>query len=79
MLARNTLYTPGTWNLDLGFYKNNKLGERVALQLRLEMYNTFNHAKFSVDATTLDVSSDSYVTGSFDGNRNIQLGAKITF
>jgi len=79
MLARNTLYTPGTWNLDLGFYKNNKLSERVALQLRLEMYNTFNHARFSVDATTLDVSSDSYVGGSFNGNRNIQLGAKVTF
>ena len=79
MLARNTLYTPGTWNLDLGFYKNNRLSERVGLQLRLEMYNTFNHAKFSVDGTTLDVSSDAYVTGSFDGNRNIQLGAKITF
>jgi hypothetical protein len=43
------------------------------------MYNTFNHAKFSVDSTTLDVSSDAYVTGSFDGSRNIQLGAKITF
>jgi hypothetical protein len=43
------------------------------------MYNTFNHARFSVDATTLDVSSDSYVGGSFNGNRNIQLGAKVTF
>jgi len=25
LLARNTLYTPGRWNIDLGLYKNNKL------------------------------------------------------
>ncbi len=79
LLGRNTFYTPGSWNLDLGLYKNNKLSERTALQLRLEMYNTFNHANFSVNGTTLDVSSYSNVTGSFNGSRNVQLGAKITF
>jgi outer membrane receptor protein involved in Fe transport len=79
MLARNSLYTPGAWNLDLGLYKNNKLTERMALQLRLELYNAFNHANFTVNGSTLDVSSYSNVQGSYNGNRNIQLGAKLTF
>ena len=79
MLARNTVYTPGTWNIDLGLYKNNKLSERVNLQLRLELYNAFNHPYFSVDGSTADVSSYSYISGSYYGNRNLQLGAKVTF
>ena len=79
MLARDSVYGPGSWNLDLGLYKNNKLGEHSSLQLRLEMYNAFNHANFVVDKSTTDVSSFDNVQGYFDGSRNVQLGAKITF
>jgi len=79
LLGRNTIRTPGSWNLDLGFYKNNKVSDRVNLQLRLELYNAFNHANFSVDGSTADVSSYSFVAGSYNGNRNLQLGAKISF
>jgi hypothetical protein len=78
MIGRNTVKTPGDWNLTLGAYKNTSISERVKLQLRLEMYNAFNHANFYVDGTTLDVSS-SDVQGYYDGKRNIQLGIKLTF
>jgi hypothetical protein len=78
MMGRNTVKSPGDWNLTLGAYKNTKINERFNLQLRLEMYNAFNHANFLIDGTTLDVSSGD-VQGYYDGNRNIQLGVRLTF
>jgi outer membrane receptor protein involved in Fe transport len=79
LLGRNTINTPGNWNLDVGIYKNTKINEKVALQLRLEAYNVFNHANFYVHGTDVDVSSYSFVDGYRNGNRNLQLGAKILF
>jgi len=78
-LGRNRFVTPGNWNLNLGAYKNTKVTERYTLQLRLEMYNAFNHANFIVNTGDNDVSSFNAVDGYFNGNRNIQLGAKILF
>jgi len=47
--------------------------------LRLEMYNAFNHANFTVNTGDADVSSFPGVDGLFNGNRNLQLGAKLIF
>jgi outer membrane receptor protein involved in Fe transport len=78
-LGRDVFRTPGSWNLNVGFYKNTKLTEHFTLQLRLEMYNAFNHANFVVNTGDVDVSSFTAVDGSFQGNRNLQLGAKLIF
>jgi hypothetical protein len=43
------------------------------------MYNAFNHANFIVNTGDVDVSSFTAVDGYFNGNRNLQLGAKIIF
>jgi len=79
MLGRNTFVGPGSWNMDLGVYKNTRITERYTLQLRLEMYNAFNHANFLLNVYDTDVSSFSGVDGYFNGNRNVQLAAKIVF
>jgi len=79
MLGRNTVFAPGLWNLDLGIYKTTRLGERFKLQLRLELYNAFNHANFFVYGSDTDVSSFGFVDGKRDGNRNLQLAAKFIF
>jgi hypothetical protein len=78
-LGRDVFRTPGSWNLNVGLYKNTRLTERFTLQLRLEMYNAFNHANFIVNTGDVDVSSFTAVDGYFNGNRNLQLGAKIIF
>jgi outer membrane receptor protein involved in Fe transport len=78
-LGRDTFFTPGSWNLDLGLYKNTRVTERYTLQLRLELYNAFNHANFIVNTGDTDVSSFSAVDGYFNGNRNVQIAAKILF
>ncbi len=79
MVARNSVFGPGSWNMDLGVYKNNRLSERFTLQIRFEAYNLFNHANFIVQAADVDTSSYNFVDGYFNGNRNVQLGAKLIF
>jgi len=77
-IGRNSFRTPGSWNLNLGVYKNTRLTEKATLQLRLEMYNAFNHANFTVNVVDAEVENPS-VDGLFNGSRNLQLGAKVNF
>jgi len=91
MEHRNSLRAPGVWNLDLGVYKSFKITESVALQLRGEAYNIFNHSNLYINPDSVDVSGGGVVSkrgiagaqaglsSGFDERRNLQLGAKITF
>jgi len=81
MTGRDAFKTPGTWNLDLGAYKNIQIGERMSLQLRLEAYNAFNHANFGVNTGSAYIvdGTGSTITGQYNGYRNVQLGAKFIF
>ena len=81
MTGRDAFKSPGTWNLDLGMYKNVKFGETKYLQLRLEAYNAFNHANFAINTGSADIfdGAGSTITGQYSGYRNVQLGAKFVF
>lgn len=79
MTGRNFFRGPGSWNLDLGIYKNTKITERFTVQLRGEMYNMFNHANLFVNAGDADAGGVSFVSASRDGRRNIQLALKLIF
>lgn len=88
MTGRDIFRQPGTWNLDLGVYKNTKVSERLTVQLRLEAFNAFNHANFGVNiggayiyggSGTITGGYGLLPDGTYGGNRNIQLGAKIIF
>lgn len=89
---RNPLYGPGINYSDLAIEKNINIDEARSLQLRLETYNTFNHANFanpanfgsSEDASILDASNFGQIFGvkqiSTNGDgRVIQLGLKFMF
>lgn len=54
---RRMFYGPGLDNYDMALHKMTSLGEQRSLELRLEMFNVFNHAQF-------------YPSGSVDGNIN---------
>jgi hypothetical protein len=85
MSGRDAFRAPGWWDLDLGVYKDTKLTERFGLQIRLEMFNMFNHANLYVTGNSADVGVQDYVsscygcTGSTYDRRHLQLGAKLTF
>jgi hypothetical protein len=46
-LGRNSLIGPNYRNLDFGLFKTTKITERVALQVRAEIFNILNHPNFS--------------------------------
>jgi outer membrane receptor protein involved in Fe transport len=87
--GRNYFHAPGAWNLDLGMYKNTRLTEKATLQLRLEAYNSVNHANFYINTgSTYIIDGGGLITGSYgyqngspttNANRNVQLAAKIIF
>ena len=51
--GRNTIYAPGTENLDAGLFKNIPIHEQLHLELRWETFNTLNHPNFSAPTTHL--------------------------
>jgi hypothetical protein len=79
MTARNAFRAPGTWNLDGAVARTIAFNERVSLELRVEAFDVFNHANLFVSRGEADVSQTSYVPAFFDGRRQVQFGAKLTF
>ena len=77
---------PGAWNVNTGLYKKIQFTERVALQLRAEVFNLFNHSNLFVDFGSPDVSSGNVLatrglntTSATLERRNVQLAAKFIF
>jgi hypothetical protein len=77
--GRNILRAPGLNNWDLSLFKNFPITERVNLQLRLESFNTFNHAQW--DTPIHDVTDERFgqVTSTRVPGRINQLGGKLTW
>jgi hypothetical protein len=93
--GRNTLREPGINNWDMGVVKYVPIGDRVKFQMRLETFNTFNHAQFGVDpsatssfgsgpgtaaeGTNLSTPGTFGQITSYRPARELQLSGKITF
>jgi hypothetical protein len=78
--GRNFFHGPGINNFDLGLYKDTKITESTKVELRLEVFNLFNHTQFIDNAVGIDINSSFFgrATGAFDP-RIIQLAAKFYF
>jgi hypothetical protein len=63
---------------DLGLFKNFETGRRIALQLRAEMFNVFNHTNFTAAGTVLGNPTFGRLTTALEP-RLIQLGIRATF
>jgi hypothetical protein len=82
MLRRNSARVPNVWNMNLGVYKNFKVGERLGLQLRGEAYNLFNHSNYYLNYGDTDMENGGLVTvnkGNGVERRNVQLALRLTF
>jgi hypothetical protein len=79
MVARNFFRGPGSWNLNLGIYKNTNITERFSVQLRGELFNVFNHANDAVIGFDADVSSFDTIRVQPNGRRNVQFTLKLLF
>jgi Carboxypeptidase regulatory-like domain/TonB dependent receptor len=87
-LSRNALVGPGFADVDLSVFKNFTVKERFRVQLRAEMYNTFNRINLATGAGS--VGSNGVVSdtiGDFNGAPgigpgepfNMQLVGKVIF
>ncbi len=76
--GRNILREPGISNWDIGALKNFSLYERMDLQLRLESFNTFNHAQYGVDPSSPTAAASGPGTGAVDRNVNDQAAPGST-
>jgi hypothetical protein len=79
-LGRNTYVGPGLNNWDMSMFKNFRFGELRKLELRMETFNTWNHAQWGApgfnltSASTFGKISTTQVPG-----RIVQLGGKFLF
>jgi hypothetical protein len=85
MSQRDAFRAPGFWNLDLALYKDTRLTETLALQLRAEAFNVFNHANLYVIGSSANVGAGNTVdacygcTNSSYDRRQLQLAARFSF
>jgi hypothetical protein len=79
-LKHNSINGPGRDNWNLSVFKNFVFSEARGseFELRLETFNTFNHAQISGMPTGLGDAHFGQPNGFFPG-RIVQLGGKITF
>ncbi len=77
--GRNILIADGINNLDLGLFKNFRLGEERRLQFRAEFFNVANHANFGIPDRNRASSAFGRVDATTTLNRQIQFGLKLIF
>jgi hypothetical protein len=76
--GRGILRGDGVINFDLSFAKNVGWGPGRFVQLRVELFNAFNHPNFGLPGHTFG-APDFGVVSSASGGRTIQLGLRAAF
>jgi hypothetical protein len=61
--GRNTFRAPFQSRADVALSKTTRLSERMAMQLRFEVFNVFNHPDFDAPATSTSLYSVTHGTG----------------
>jgi len=81
--GRNILRGPGYNNWDLQLFKDTRITESTRLELRIEMYDAFNHANFDPNSVITDISDPRFGqifnTRPSNPSRLVQLAAKFYF
>ena len=68
----------GVVNVDLSLAKNVSVGSARSVQLRVELFNAFNHPSFGLPGHTLGAPNFGIVSDA-SGGRTIQLGLRAVF
>lgn len=77
--GRNILRADGIGNVDIGIFKNTRLGESSTLQIRADMFNATNTRNFGIPAGQINSGNFLNQWATFGGNRRIILGARLIF
>lgn len=77
--GRNQFETPGIANWDMSLFKDTRITERLAAQLRFEAFNIFNHTEFGTPNMTWPNPTFGVITSTQVDARRLQLGLRLTF
>jgi hypothetical protein len=77
--GRNIVDGPGYTAVDLGLFKDIRLGGSLMLQLRAEATNLFNNVNYSNPGTGLNAPATFGKIRTAGDMRQIQLGARLSF
>lgn len=79
--GRNVLRAPGRSNLDLSAQRDFRMPIEHAtiLQFRVEAFNGLNHPQFAAPGATVGNAVNGIITATASENRQLQLGARVTF
>jgi hypothetical protein len=73
------LRADGVDNVDFSAVKNNRIQERINLQLRAEWFNFTNHPRFDLPGTALGAAGFGVVTAQANRPRTLQVALKVIF
>jgi hypothetical protein len=76
--GRNVVTGPSLTTLDLSLQKQISLWERMKLQLRLDAYNSLNHANFNLPGRIFGAANFGVISSAGDP-RELQVAAKFLF
>ncbi len=77
--GRNILRADGINNIDLGIFKNTRIGENQRIQFRAELNNATNTRNFGIPEGRANSSNFLNQWGTNGGNRRIVLGLRYIF
>jgi hypothetical protein len=78
--GRNILRSDGINQVDFGIIKNTRFSENVRIQVRADMFNSFNSRNFGIPNGVWNSGANflnQWATNG--GNRRIVLGARLVF
>jgi Carboxypeptidase regulatory-like domain/TonB dependent receptor len=78
-VGRNTLYGPGSVNLDFSLFRTFKFTERFDLQFRADAANFFNSPHFNNPTGSLSSSDFLRITSAKDDERQFRFGLRFSF
>jgi hypothetical protein len=77
-LGRNTLFAPGTWDMDLSIHREFKVREKITMQFRAEAFNFTNTELPNAPIAVLGQANFGQII-TFSGSRTMQFAIKILF
>ena len=74
-----TLFQEGINNWDMSLIKDTLIREGITVELRAEVFNTFNRVQFSPPNLSINSSAFGVVSGQQNSPRTMQFGARVKF
>ncbi len=78
-VGRNTLYGPGSVNMDFSLFRTFKFTERLGLQFRADAANFFNAPHFRNPTGSRSSGNFLVITGAKDDERQFRFGLRMSF